>query len=61
MLFIYVMDEISRDRLVSHGYRLVSESGYPTVWVFDNPECTDVDDILDEPYVMSDVLAFSGW
>lgn len=56
--FIYVMDETSRDRLLELGYKLMATRGDQPIWVFDNPTLGDVDGILDEPYIMSDILTF---
>ena len=54
-MFIYVMDEESKDRLLTRGYELLKYNG--SIWVFVNKSeiCFDAADIS---CVISDVLTF---
>lgn len=56
-MFVYVMDEFSRDRLSELGYELLKEDNVNHIWVFSNKESAQFDD-FDVPCVVSDVLTF---
>lgn len=58
MSFIYVMDEESRDQLLSMGYKLIKENEANGVWVFDNPDKLSFSAELNVPHVASNILTF---
>lgn len=58
-MFIYVMDEKSKQVLEQQGYTLISSNG--TVWCFENNNHKDKNTMefsLDIPCVVSDVMMF---
>ena len=56
-MFIYVMDEESRDELLKHGFELLKTHQNGSIWVFANKADRQFD-ALDVPCVVSDVLTF---
>ena len=54
-MFIYVMDEVSRDALIARGYELIKDNG--EVWVFINKKEFEFSN-NDIPCVVSDMLTF---
>lgn len=56
-MFIYVMDEESRDILTSRGFKLLKSNSVGTLWVFENQSDLQFD-TLNIPCVVSDILTF---
>lgn len=57
-MFVYVMDEESRDRLVSLGYKLLKYDERNSVWCFENKVPDALAFELDIPCVVSSVMTF---
>ncbi len=55
--FIYVFDEISRDKLIAEKYRLLKTDERQKIYVFENKECSVFlkSDFL---FMLSDTLTF---
>lgn len=63
MHFIYVLNEESKEKMESMGYRLIKADASGTVWVFANKDnfTFGVDSDVDEAgvsYILSDTLVF---
>ena len=58
-MFIYVMDNISKDVLISKGYTLLKYNNNDSrpVWIFEQKEEFEFSQ-LDVPHVISNVLTF---
>lgn len=56
--FIYVMDEESRDELLSLGYKLIRSDEAAGIWVFDDPTKLSFSKEMRVPHVVSPVLTF---
>lgn len=56
-MFIYVMDEKAKDRLLELGYKLLKFNG-ESVWVFVNKTDKQFSAQLEFPHVVSDKLVF---
>ncbi len=56
-MFIYVMDEKARDKLIELGYKLLKFNG-ESVWVFVNKKDLQFSEQFKYPHVVSDKLVF---
>ncbi len=57
-MFIYVMDETSKETLLKKGYNLLKNDSLNSVWVFENPMPDVVEFDAGVPCIFSSVLTF---
>lgn len=58
-MFIYVMDEESRDKLLKLGFELLKKHDGRSVWVFINKQELEFDAIAEDiDCVVTDILTF---
>lgn len=57
-MFIYVMDEESKQYLEELGYTLIQEDPVHKVWCFKNQYSNQMDFSLKIPCVISDIMMF---
>jgi hypothetical protein len=57
-MFIYVMDETSKETLLKKGYNLLKNDSQNSIWVFENPKPDVMEFDAGVPCVFSSVLTF---